>query len=415
MRRVGLLVGAAMLLGVLSCNRAEDSPSGAEPPIIATDAARSEAPATAPVPGVSSTRVLFGQSAGFSGSVAELARGMQLGIAAAFHEANARGGVHGRRLELVSRDDGYEPDAAIANTRHFIENEPVFALIGAVGTSPSRAVAPVAAAANLPYIAPLTGAAFLRDAAWSKVLNVRASYDQEAEEIVTGLTEDLQVDRIAVLYQDDSYGRAGYNGVRRALARRALEPVSSGLYRRNTSAVKSAMFDIGRGDPEAVIIFGAPPQVAESISWAKELGLNAILFSLSPVGDGLRRALGRAAAGVYVTQVVPIPTDDSLPVTSAFRRALRAYDAEATPGFVSLEGYLAGRLAITGLERCGRTLTRSCFLDSLRSEPIDLDGFELRYRDSDNVGSESVFLTRIGSDGEYHLVSTLRGGVPQPR
>ena len=415
MGRGGLLVAAAMVMGVLSCNRAEDSPGGAEPPITAADVARSEALAAAPVPGVSSTRILFGQSAGFSGSVAGLARGMQLGIAAAFHEANARGGVHGRRLELVSRDDGYEPALAMANTRHFIENEPVFALIGAVGTSPARSIAPVAAAADLPYLAPQTGAAFLRDAAWSNVLNVRASYGQETEEIVTRLTEDLQVDRIAVLYQDDSYGRAGYDAVRRALARRALEPVSSGLYPRNTLAVKSAMFEIGRGDPEAVIIFGTPPQIAESISWARQLALDAMLFSLSPVGDGLQRALGPTAAGVYVTQVVPIPTDDSLPVTSAFRRALAAYDAEAVPGFVSLEGYLGGRLAITGLERCGRTLTRACFLASLRSGPIDLDGFELRYEDGDNVGSESVFLTRIGSDGEYRLVSTLRGGLPPPR
>ena len=414
MRRVGLLIGAAMLLS-MSCDRAEDSPRGPEPPVTATEATRSETPAAAPVPGVSSTRVLFGQSAGFSGSVAGLAIGTQLGIAAAFHEANARGGVHGRRLELVSRDDGYEPDAAIANTRHFIENEPVFALIGSVGTSPSRSVAPVTAAANLPYLAPHTGAVFLRDAAWSNVLNVRASYDEETEEIVTRLTEDLQVDRIAVMYQDDSYGRAGYDGVRRALARRALEPVSSGLYPRNTSAVKSAMLDIERGDPEAVVIFGTPPQIAESISWAQQLGLEAILFSLSPVGDSLQSALGPAAAGIYVTHVVPIPTDDSLPVTGAFRLALAAYDAEATPGFVSLEGYLAGRLAITGVERCGRTLTRACFLDSLRNEPIDLDGFELRYGDGDNVGSESVFLTRIGSDGEYHLVDTLSEAAPPRR
>ena len=415
MRTVGLLVGAAMLLGVLSCKRAEDSPGDAEPPVTDGDAIRSETPAAAPVPGVSSTRILFGQSAGFSGSVAGLARGMQSGIAAAFEEVNVRGGVHGRRLELVSRDDGYEPEAAIANTRHFVENEPVFALIGGVGTSTTRSVTPVAAAANLPYVAPQTGAAFLRDAAWSNVFNVRASYDQEAEEIVTRLTEDLQIERIAVLYQDDSYGRAGYDGVRRALARRGLEPVSSGLYRRNTLAVKSAMFEIGRGEPQAVMIFGTPPQIAESISWAQQLGLDALLFSLSPVGDGLQSALGPAAAGVYVTQVVPIPAGDSLPVTGAFRRALAAYDAEATPGFVSLEGYLAGRLAITGLERCGRTLTRGCFLDGLRSGPIDLDGFELSYEQGDNVGSESVFLTRIGSDGEYRLVSTLPGVVQPPR
>lgn len=416
MRGMGLLLlGAATLAGVLSCSPAEDSHSGAGLPAEAAAGEPSEAPTHAPVPGVSATRVLFGQSAGFSGSAADLARGMRLGINAAFNEVNRRGGVHGRRLELVSLDDGYEPDAAIANTRRFIDEAPVFALIGVVGTSPSRSSLPVAAAANLPYLAPYSGAAFLYDPAWRNVLNLRASYDQEAEEIVARLTEDLQAERIAVMYQDDSAGRVSYTGIRRALARRGLEPVSTGLYPRNTTAVKSALFDVLRRDPEAVIFLGVAPQVAESIRWARQLGLDAILVSLSVVGDGLPTTLGPAASGVYVAQVVPVPTDDSVPVTGAYRRALANYDAEARPSFVSLEGYLAGRLAIAGVERCGRAVTRVCFLDGLQSEPVDLDGFELQYGDGDNAGSESVFLTRIGSDGAHHPVAMLQGRAPPYR
>ena len=416
MRRVGLLVGATMLLGVLSCGRAENSPGGAELPAAAADAGPSGTPTDAPAPGVTPTRVLFGQSVGFSGPVAGLARDLRLGIETAFHEVNGRGGVHGRRLELVTRDDHYDPDIAIANTRYFIEDEPVFALIGALGTSQSRAAVPVAAAANLPYLAPYTGAAFLHDPAWSHVLNLRASYDWEAEMILTQLAEEMQLDRIGVLYQDHSAGRAAHEAIRRALARRALEPVSTGLIPRGTTAVKSAVFNVVRGDPDAVILFGAATQVAETTRWGRQLGLDAILVALSPVGNSLPRALGPAAAGVYVVQVVPVPTDDSLPVTGVYRRALAAHDAQAEPGSVSLEGYLAGRLAITGLERCGRALTQTCFLDVLRSEPVDLDGFELRYGDGDNAGSESVFLTRIGPDGAHHPVATLTGrALPRRR
>ena len=132
--------------------------------------------------GVSDRQILFGQSAAFSGPAQDLGKNMRLGIEAAFEEANRRGGVHGRRLALRSLDDAYEPEAAIANTRRLVAEEGVFALIGAVGTPTSRAATPIAADADVPYLAPFTGAAFLRDARWRNVINLRASYYQETEE-----------------------------------------------------------------------------------------------------------------------------------------------------------------------------------------------------------------------------------------
>ena len=148
--------------------------------------------------GVTAERVLFGQSAAFSGPAQELGRNMRLGIGVAFAEANARGGVHGRRLELKSLDDAYEPEAAIANTARLANEEKVFALIGAVGTPTSRSAVPVAAAAGVPYVAPFTGAEFLRSAKLRNVVNLRASYYQETEEMVRRLIADRGIDRIAV-------------------------------------------------------------------------------------------------------------------------------------------------------------------------------------------------------------------------
>ena len=367
-------------------------------------------PALADAPGVSSGRVLFGQSAAFSGPAQDLGRNMRLGIEAAFDEANARGGVFGRRLELLSLDDAYEPEAAIANTRRLIFEDGVFALIGAVGTPTSRSATPIAASAGVPYVAPFTGAAFLREARWRNVINLRASYFQETEAMVDRLMRDLGIDRIAVLYQDDSFGRAGYRGVRQALGRRDLKPVATGVYPRNTTAVKTALLDLRAGDPGAVILVGAYQPVATLISWARHIGFEPVFITISFVGsNALARALGPAGAGVFVTQVVPLPTEDRPPVAGAYRRALAAHAPEARPGFVSFEGYLAGRLAIVALELCGQRPDRTCFLDGLRRlEAVDLDGFELRYGAADNQGSEAVFLTVIGDDGRYHPVETLR-------
>ena len=360
--------------------------------------------------GIFDKHILFGQSAAFSGPAGELGKNMRYGIQAAFQEANKRGGVHGRLLKLLSLDDAYEPEAAIANTRRLIEKEGVFALIGAVGTPTSRSATPVAAAANVPYIAPFTGAAFLRQAKLQNVINLRASYDQETETMVARLTMDLGIERIAVVYQDDSFGLVGYLGVRKALERRSLEPVAIGAYPRNTTAVKTALLDLRSANPGAVILIGAYQPVATLISWARHTGWEPVFMTISFVGsNALAQMLGPAGTGVFVTQVVPFPRDDTLRVAAVYRQALRAYDSKLVPGFVSFEGYLAGRLAIAALERCGPEINRTCLLNGLRrAEIIDLDGFKLHYGDNDNQGSDAVFLTVIGMDGRYRSIDTLR-------
>ena len=409
------LVAIAILLGVgtAGCGSGdqplEDENGLTHDPTPANSAPPTTA-AAPPATGITDDSILFGQSAAFTGPAGQLGTGMKLGIAAAFAEANRNGGVHGRRLELVSADDTYEPELAIANTTRLIEKDGVFALIGAVGTPTSRSAVPVAEEAGVPYVAPFTGAALLRDPQLSRVINLRASYNQETEEMVERLTEDLGITRIAVLYQDDSFGRAGFNGAREALDRRhgpdgkLMEPVSVGLYQRNTTAVKTGLLDVRKGNPEAVILIGAYRPVAAAIAWARTIGMDPVFMTVSFVGsNALAEELGPAGQGVFVTQVVPFPTDDSMPVVASYLRALSEYAPDATPGFVSLEGYLAGRLAIAGLERCGRNVNRSCFLSNLRSdEPINLDGFELRYGlEEANQWSDSVFLTMIDENGGY--------------
>lgn len=366
------------------------------------------ASASAAEVGVFEDRVVFGQSAAFSGPAQELGKNMRRGIRAAFREANDRGGVHGRRLELVSLDDAYEPEAAIANTRRLIEEEQVFALIGAVGTPTSRSATPIAADAEVPYIAPFTGAAFLRDPQWTNIINLRASYYQETEEMVARLTGDLDIQRIAVLYQDDSFGRAGYRGVRRALDRRNMDAAALAVYPRNTTAVKTALLELRRRTPEAVIVVGSYQPVAAMIAWSRHIGFDPVFITISFVGsNALAQKLGSEGAGVFVTQVVPFPLGTEPRIVDRYRNALAVHAPDAEPGFVSLEGYLAGRLAVAALERSGTDVDRTGFLDSLRrTEPIDIDGFELRY-DDDNQGSDLVFVTAIGRDGRYRPISHL--------
>ena len=364
--------------------------------------------------GITDDAILFGQSAAFSGPASELGLGMRTGIQAAFDEINASGGVHGRKLELTFRDDAYEPEAAIANTAYLIDEEKVFALVGAVGTPTSRSAVPVAASRGAPYVAPFTGAEFLRSPDYRNILNVRASYYQETAAMVDRLMEDLGITRIAVMFQDDSFGRAGFQGVKIALQSYGMEPVAIGIYPRNTKAIKTALLDLKQGEPEAVIMIGAYEPVAHLISWARHTNFNPEFMTVSFVGsNALARELGEYGEGVYVTQVVPFPWDDSIPIVADYHNALQRFAPDQEPGFVSLEGYIAGRFVVEVAERCGRDIDRYCFLQNLRNDDVvDLGGFELQYGRDDSQGSNEVFLTVIGDDGNYYPIDVMISTEP---
>lgn len=368
-----------------------------------SSASAEEATDETPPPAAPDIEVVFGQSAALSGPASELGTGMRLGLESAFAEVNAAGGIDGQRPTLVSLDDLYEPEAAVANTRELIEKHDVYALVGAVGTPTSRAAQPVTSDAGVPYIAPFTGAEFLREAKeQSNVVNVRASYFQETAEIVARLTTDLGITKIGILYQDDSYGRAGLAGVRRALDAHGLPLVAEANYPRNTEIVKRALLDLRRYQPEAVVIIGAYKPAATLIRWARRVDFRPVFVNISFVGtSALAEELGAHGVGVYITQVVPFPLDTRVPVVDRYQGALAASAPDAEPGFVSLEGYLAGRLVVEGLRLAGPGASRTDFLEALRNAPpIDLGGFELEYGEQDNQGSDRVYLTVIDANGE---------------
>jgi ABC-type branched-subunit amino acid transport system substrate-binding protein len=370
--------------------------------ILLTNAAKAE-------PGVFDDRIVFGQSAAFEGPAAALGLGMREGLLASFNEANTAGGVNGRRLELVSHDDGYEPEKAIANTKRLIDEDRVFALVGEVGTPTSNAAQPITTDAGVPFIGPFTGAAFLRNPSLGNVINIRGSYNEETEAWIEHLTTDLGVSRIAILYQDDTFGRAGLSGVSTAMERRGMKLVAEGTYERNTTAVKMALLEIRKANPEAVVMVGAYKPCAEFIKLAHRLKMNPVFVNISFVGaEALARSLGEDGKGVVVTQVVPFPWDESIPIVARYQRALKASNPEAQIGFVSLEGYMVGRLIVEALGKVAGSVTRVGLLSTIKEVgKFDLGGITLSYGPDDNRGMNQVFLTVLQADGSFKSVGRL--------
>lgn len=380
----------------------KSSPKTSFLPALAAALLLSASPALAE-DGVTDSKILFGQAAALEGPAAALGTGMKLGLEAAFAEANAAGGVHGRMIDLISYDDGYEPDRSIAQVNKLINDDKVFGLIGPVGTPTSKATQPIATAAKVPFVGPFTGAGFLRDPAHGNIVNVRATYAAETEAWIKHLHDELGMDKIAILYQDDGFGRVGLAGVNAAMEKRGLKLVAEGTYQRNTTAVKSALLDIRKAKPQAVVMVGAYKPIAEFIKLAKKVKLDSKFVNISFVGSkALSAELGDAGEGVIVSQVVPFPWDVSVPLVKEYQAALKAKDPGAEPGFVTLEGYIVGRLAVMGLEKAGKDVTRENFLNAFWSTgAFEMGGVTLTFGPGDSQGMDDVFMTSIQKDGGF--------------
>ena len=383
-------------------------------PVIATTLAACALVASAVLPataedGVTADAVLFGQSAPLEGPASALGQGMRRGILAAFNSANRAGGIHGRTLKLISRDDAYEPDRSILQTTKLIQDDKVFALIGAVGTPTSKVAQPIATAANVPFIGPFTGAAFLRDPKLTNVINVRASYDAETEAWIKHLSEDLKIKKIAIFYQDDAFGRAGLDGVKAAMAKRGMELAGEATYERNTVAVKTALITLKHAEPEAVVMVGAYTPCAEFIKLARKISFNPVFVNISFVGaSALAKELGADGQGVIVSQVVPFPWDTSLPVVGDYQAALKAEDPQAPADFVSLEGYLVGRLATAALEKTGADPSRERLLATIKTTgTFAIGGLVMTFGPDKNNGLDEIFMTVIQADGSFKPVQKL--------
>jgi ABC-type branched-subunit amino acid transport system substrate-binding protein len=350
--------------------------------------------------GLTSNSILLGESAAFTGPAQQLGIQMRDGMLLWFNHVNAQGGVHGRTLRLVTRDDGYESERAAENTRKLIESDRVFALVGYVGTPTSKASLPVFTKAKVPFVGPFTGAELLRTPVNPYVFNVRASYYNETDAIVEQLLTTGSK-RFAVFYQNDSYGLAGLTGVQIAVRKRGGEIVATGTVERNTVDVAKAIKAILPKRPDAVIMISAYKSIAAFIKTAKKDGYDGQFYNVSFVGStALANELGNEGVGVAISQVVPFPWSLSVPVVEEFNKL--AKKAKVDVNFSSLEGFLVAKVSVEGLRRAGRNLTRERFMNALESmHDVDFGGFAVSYSPTNHNGSMFVDLTIIGRDGGF--------------
>ena len=355
----------------------------------------------APASRAQGNNIVLGQSAAFSGPASELGEQFKRGALLYFDRLNARGGIGGRSIELVSLDDGYEPDRCAANTKKLIERG-VFALFGFIGTPTSLAALPLATAAKTPFIAPFTGAEALRAPFNRYAFHVRASYFDETAAIVKQITS-VGIQRVGVFYQNDSYGKAGLEGVVRALKPLKLEPAALGTVERNTVAVDEAVKTILAANPGAIVMISAYKSCAAFIRAARKAGFGGNFYNVSFVGtQALAKELGADARGVVVSQVMPFPFSANTTVAGDYLAAGKAAEGDKfSPNYSSIEGYVAARVITEALRRPGATASAEALIGALESlRDLNLGGFFVDFGPQKHTGSRFVDLTILTAEGK---------------
>jgi ABC-type branched-subunit amino acid transport system substrate-binding protein len=348
--------------------------------------------ASASEPGVSPNEIRIGMSNALTGPAAGLGTQLKAGAEAYLARVNAAGGVHGRRIVLVSKDDGYEPARCAATTEELIEKDKVFALFGYVGTPTSNAAIPLASKAGVPYLFPFTGAESLRNPVNKWVFNVRASYFDETETMVEHLTKDLGIKKIAVFIQDDSFGEAGKAGINRALHRRDMKLAGEARFKRNTLEVDEGVAKMKEIQPEAIVFVGTYKQLAAVVKKARATGIKARFLTVSFIGTSEFIAeAGADGDGVIITQVMPSPADASVPIVKQYQADMKG----ANLNYTSLEGYVDAVALVEALKKAGAQPTRAGLLAALESLDVDMGGFKVAFSPSNHQGSKAVYLTVV--------------------
>ena len=352
---------------------------------------------------VQAADIVIGQAAPLSGTLASTGKEMVLGAKVYFDSINAQGGIGGRRINHVVKDDGYKTEETVRLTKELIEKDKAVGLIGYAGTGNIAELLKqgVLAAGNVPLVGPYTGGEPLRKPYNPYIFHIRAGYADEAERMVDQFT-GVGLNRVAVFYQNDAFGLAGLAGVEAALAKRNLKLAAQGSYEKGSEDVAKAVASINKGAPQAVVMIAVMRPAAAFVREYRRQDGAAQIFSISVINgpDLFTLAGGNVARGVGITQVVPSPVRGTQKVVVEYREALRKYAPQAQPSYTSFEEYLGAKVLVEGLKRIKGEITSEALLKALETVDTDLGGFKVRFSPNNRIGSSFIDVTLLRGDGQ---------------
>jgi branched-chain amino acid transport system substrate-binding protein len=347
-----------------------------------------------------SAEIVLGHSGDLSGTSAALTIDYVRGMKVYFDDVNKKGGIRGEKIKLVSMDDAFNPDKTVENTKALIETHNAAALVGYRGTANMLKIVPVVQAAGIAEIGNTSGAKSLRDPFVRNVFHVRAS-DADMIEAAVNHAWTIGIKKIAVMYQDDAFGKEGLEALLASMKKRDAAPVAIAPVPRATVDVAKALEVIPAAQPQAVLLLAQSKPSAAFIKGMHAKGQKPQFIVLS-VASGLHAEIKEAAAGVIVTQIVPYPFLELGNVVVREYQAMISQSADKKYSYNSMEGYLTAKAAVRAMQKTTGPMTRAKIITALESfSDEDLGSYSLSYSKTSNLGSHFVNLTMIRPDGTF--------------
>lgn len=346
--------------------------------------------------------IKIAQSTALTGPLGELGSAMHQGAKACFASINAKGGVNGRLIELNVLDDGYDVKRSLVNVTGFLQDRSNFALFNCMGTPMIEAMLPLVVESGIPFFAPFSGSLSVRPANARNVFHIRASYADEAEQLVQHLAT-IGVKRIAIAYQNNSFGKEVFDATQRSIAKYQLTATGIVTVENNSSDAAGAAAKIAASNPEAVIVGLAGKPTIDFVKAIRAQQKGLPLYALSIMGAAATlKAMGNDAVGIAVSQVVPLPANAVVPMVRDFQQAWKAAGSELEPSHLALEGYINARVFAEALRRAGKAPSRASFIESTWNlKRYDLGGFEVSFTEPVRSASRFVELTMVSGGGRF--------------
>ncbi len=342
-----------------------------------------------------------GMPSGFSGSVAAGVKENHEGAKLYFDTINARGGVNGQKIELITVDDKFDPKVTVEVARELITKQKVLALFLNRGTPHSQALLPVLTELKVPLVGPSTGAMVLHQPVHPWVFNVRATYQREAAKAIEHLAS-IGITRIAMIETDDSFGADSAAGALKGFAKAKLEPVLHEKAPRDKPDYTEPARRVHASNAQAVMVIASAGNTANAVKAIRAAGSRAQVVTLSNnASEGFIRLLGEHARGVIVTQVFPNERSVSYPLIKEAMELAKAAGMEGVSPAM-MEGYAAAKVLVEGLRRAGPNPTPVTLRDALEGiRNHNLGGLTVSYGPGNHTGLDFADLSIVDASGRF--------------
>jgi branched-chain amino acid transport system substrate-binding protein len=343
--------------------------------------------------------IVLGQTADYSGPQSAPVKETVAAARAYFDQVNAKGGVNGRRIALVTMDDGFEPKRSVENAKKLIDEKHVLALFLFRGTANAEALMPVIAEKKVPMFAGVGSSHVMHEPMSRYLFNLRAPVQTEVATVVAQLASQ-GVNNVAVIYTDDGFGKDALAGAQKAFAKFNLKPAAVASIPRGQSEVDSAVDAIVKASPASTLGFCIPKICAAIVKKLRAKGSSTQFVSLSNTSStAYVTELGEFSRGVIVTQVMPYPFDARDGVSQEFLQFAKASGVKES--YAAMEGWLSARLMVEALRHAGKNPTRESLVAAFEGMKLNLGGFNVGYSPTSRTGSEFVELTMISKNGKF--------------